>query len=189
MPAARANRARSRAIRGEAVLLSTPVGARGALRTNAGRQASTLPIRRHWRVGETGPCHLTWSLPLTVADLFRLIASLFAALFAPAHLLARLGGLNARALGSVARILERMKRRGHALAYEGDDDATIAARIDRAAWIARDPLAALKHMVRGRRGLARLLFAMVAPTSFTPPRLPCAPLCAAAAASAPDDTS
>lgn len=126
---------------------------------------------------------------LTVAELLRLIASLFVALFAPAHLLARLGGLNARTLGSVARQLERMKARGQALAYEGDDDATIAARIDRAAWIARDPVRALKHMVRRVRGLARLRFAMVAPADFTPPRLACAPLAAPDTNAAPADTS
>ena len=126
---------------------------------------------------------------MTVADLFRLIASLFAALCAPAHLLARLGGENARVLASVARQLERLKARGRALAYDGEDDAIIAARIDRAAWIARDPIAALKHMVRRQRGLLRLRFAMVAPGSFTPPQLACAPLCAGVSEAMPEDSS
>lgn len=152
-------------------------------------QKTPAPILRRCRPGQSPLRHFASSPLLSVAELLRLIASLLTALFAPVHLLARLGGLNARALGSFARQLQRMKARGFSLAYEGDDDATIAARIDRAAWIARDPVAALKHMVRQVRGLARARFAMVAPVDFTPPRLACAPLCDGADQSMPDDTS
>lgn len=113
---------------------------------------------------------------MTAADLFRLIATLFAALFAPARMLVRVAGFDRARLKGLARFLERMKARGHALAYAGEDDATIAKRIDRAAWIAADPVAALKHMVRTHRGLVRARFGMVAPPSDMPPALFCMPL-------------
>ncbi len=117
---------------------------------------------------------------MTAADLFRLIATLFAALFAPARMLARMlarvVGFDRARLKGLAHFLETLKARGHALAYEGEDDATIARRIDRAAWIAADPVAALKHLVRTHRGLFRERFAMVAPPSDAPPVLVCMPL-------------
>ncbi len=126
---------------------------------------------------------------MTVADLIRLIASLFAALFAPAHMLARVTGFDAGRLKGFAAYLQRMKQRGHYLAYAGEDDATIGRRIDRAAWIAADPIAAMKHIVRGHRGLIRLRFGMVAPASFFPPAVPCAALCDEDAEVAHADTS
>lgn len=126
---------------------------------------------------------------MSVAELLRLIASLFAALFAPAHMLARVAGFDARRLRGFAHFLQTMKKRGMALAYEGDDDATIQKRIDCAAWIAADPVAAMKHMVRSHRGLLRLRFGMFAPGSDAPPILAVAPLCDGDVDAAQADTS
>ncbi|MDX2233669.1 MAG: hypothetical protein NW200_04145 [Hyphomonadaceae bacterium] len=126
---------------------------------------------------------------MSAADLLRLIASLFAALFAPAHMLARVAGFDARRLRSFARLLQRLKARGRALAYAGEDDATIQKRIDRAAWIAADPVGAMKHMVRSHRGLLRLRFGMVAPADDAPPILAVAALCAGPVDAAHADTS
>ncbi len=126
---------------------------------------------------------------MTVADLIRLVASLFAALFAPAHMRARVAGFDARRLKGFAAFLQRMKQRGHSLAYAGEDDATIARRIDRAAWIAADPVAAMKHIVRGHRGLLRLRFCMVAPADFAPPHITIAPLLSGDVEAAHADTS
>lgn len=126
---------------------------------------------------------------MSAAHLFQLIASLFAALFAPARLLARVAGMDARRMRGLAQYLRLMQTSGRALAYPGEDDATVAKRIAFATWISDDPLAALKYLVRRLRGVARARSGNVAPPDGAPPILFCRPLRDVAEAPACDDSS
>ena len=62
------------------------------------------------------------------------------------------------------------------IAQEGEDEATVEARIARLAWICADPHKAGLHMARLARGLDRLRKGEDAPFSFAPPVLACATL-------------
>lgn len=97
------------------------------------------------------------------------LTALFGATSAPVRVLLALG---VRARVRFAGVAERWCARGHALAYEGEDAKTVARRLERLAWIARDPLKALRHMTRLTRGLLRArLGGAVAPPDFAPPML------------------
>jgi hypothetical protein len=125
---------------------------------------------------------------LNPADFVARLVTLLAALFgATARCVARLRGMRGRVREGFARLAKTWMERGHALAYLGENDATVDARIARMEWIARDPVKALRHLARRARGFVRALkvCATVAPVSFAPPSLPTAPLCAGAEGSAP----
>ncbi|MDX2234378.1 MAG: hypothetical protein NW200_07755 [Hyphomonadaceae bacterium] len=75
------------------------------------------------------------------------------------------------------RAVERMIQRGRAVLYDGEDEATVTKRLDRMAWIARDPLKAVRHLSRlHRRVLPSPQFSQACPPDFAPPWLAIAPL-------------
>lgn len=115
---------------------------------------------------------------LVPADfLDRLIAVLVALFGASARVVGRIAGLRGRVRDGFVRLAAARARRGYAIAYLGEDAATVDARVARMEWIARDPVKAMKHLARQVRGLARVrLCAEFAPVSFAPPTLACAVL-------------
>ncbi len=114
---------------------------------------------------------------MTLTVLWRLIRTLLAALGAPACMIARAWRRDERAMRGFVFQLERLKARGRWLRYEGEDDSTVAWRIDRLNWIARDPHKAARHISRHGAGIGRHLYgAMYAPASWTPPLVAQAPL-------------
>jgi len=118
-----------------------------------------------------------------IPALLEILAVLLVALLAPARMLARVAHLDARALAGVRRMLEDRRRRGRALRYEGEDDGVVAARIDRMAWIARDPLKAVRHLSRlYRRVLPLRMAGQACPPGFAPPCVPIPALADGAAA-------
>ena len=109
---------------------------------------------------------------MTLNALWRLIRSLLAALGAPVCMIARVWRRDDRGMRRFADLLGLVRRRGWVLRRDGEDDATVAARVDKLAWIARDPLKALRHLARRMRGWRRARRgAEVAPVSWTPPVL------------------
>ncbi len=117
--------------------------------------------------------------PLTPTP-FDIIAWLVAALTvlfgASASCVRCLAAMRGRARRGFARLAQRWTQRGYAMAYDGEDDATVARRIARMEWMAADPWKALRHLARRARGLLRVrLCAMSAPLSFAPPVIACAP--------------
>ena len=92
-------------------------------------------------------------------------------------MIARVWRRDGRALRNFAHLLEMARRRGLWLRYRDEDDATVARRIDRLNWIAREPNKAARHLSRRMRGLDRQrAAAQSAPASWTPPLLACAAL-------------
>ncbi len=125
---------------------------------------------------------------------FNIIASLIALLTvlfgASSACVRRVAAMRGRVRSGFARVARRWVARGYALAYEGEDDATVEKRIARMAWIARDPVKAMRHLVRQARGLLRArLGGHAAPPSFALPVLACATLVSAMPARDADDTS
>jgi hypothetical protein len=111
--------------------------------------------------------------PLRLIDC--LLALLVALFGASARCVARVTAMRGRTRAGFARMLDRRLRRGGAIAYAGEDDATVEKRIARMEWIARDPHKALRHLARRADGLLRArLGGGHAPPSFTPPTLACA---------------
>ena len=108
---------------------------------------------------------------MTLNALWRLIRSLFVALGAPAAMVALVWRRDMRAMAGFAHLLQRMRGRGWWLRYDGEDAATVARRIARLEWIARDPQAAVRHMARRLSGHERARGAFAAPESWTPPAL------------------
>lgn len=128
---------------------------------------------------------------MPLAALPEAIMLLIVALGAPVILLAGVAAsMSEDQLRSLERMLARMKARNEALLYEGETIDMAQRRLDYAAWIAKDPNAALKHKLR-RHGdpLQRALFAMVAPPGDVPPVLPVAALSAGDVAPVADDSS
>ncbi len=131
---------------------------------------------------------------MTLNAIWRLIRTLLVALGAPACMVARLWRRDARMMRAIARMLGSMRTRGLWLRYDGEDEAMAARRLDRLAWIARDPKKATRHMARalmrrGGGGFRRwLMGAQYAPVAWTPPSLAIAALTLAAdvCADAPD---
>ena len=106
---------------------------------------------------------------LVLTLLLRWLAALFGARSRPVKIVE---GLEGRARDAFARILERYGARGRALMYEGEDEEAVARRLERAAWIARDPVKAFRHLIRSVRGLMRArLGGIVAPPDFAPPAI------------------
>ena len=62
--------------------------------------------------------------------LWRLIRTLLAQLGAPAAMIARVWRRDRVAMGGFALLLELVRKRGWRLRYDGEDDATVSARID-----------------------------------------------------------
>ncbi len=58
-----------------------------------------------------------------------------------------------------ARLLEICKHRRIALRYDGEDDATVQARIALLDWLAKDPWKARRHLARRRWGLRAFFWA------------------------------
>ena len=109
---------------------------------------------------------------MTLNALWRLIRSLLAQLGAPVCVIARVWRRDMVEMGGFALLLETVRQRGWRLRYDGEDDATVAARLDTLAWIARDPDKAARHLARRLRGLKRWrVGAQSAPVSWAPPRL------------------
>ncbi|MDX2235134.1 MAG: hypothetical protein NW200_11620 [Hyphomonadaceae bacterium] len=99
---------------------------------------------------------------------------MFAALFAPAGMLARVRGLNRVQLWLLAHGLAEMQRDGERLRYPGEGLSVVAARIDLMVWLAFDPFAARRHLSRTARGWRRARLGKSAPPAFTPPHVPLA---------------
>jgi hypothetical protein len=79
------------------------------------------------------------------------------------------------------RAVERMIARGHAVMYEGEDEATVTKRLERMAWIPRDPIKAVRHLARlSRRHLPVRQLGQACPPDFAPPWLAIASLDAGA---------
>ena len=131
---------------------------------------------------------------MTLNALWRLIRMLFVALGAPASMVARVWRRDKRHMRGFVRLLQWFQKRGHWLRYDGEDEATVAARIARLDWIARDPKKAARHMARvlmrrGGGGFQRWrLGAQSAPVAWAPrrPAIAALPLSAALFADAPD---
>jgi hypothetical protein len=105
-----------------------------------------------------------------VQFLIGLLSALFGARCAPVRVL-RSWDLR------MQRAVERMIQRGRAVMYEGEDEATVTKRLERMAWIARDPMKAARHMSRlYRRHLPLRQFGMACPPDFAPPWLAIAAL-------------
>lgn len=102
---------------------------------------------------------------LTFATLTRFIAILLVALCAPAGMMRRVRGFDLPQMWRFAYGLSLTWKRGGRLRYPGEDLATVAARIDMHAWMAFDPVAALKHLARRARGHRRMRCTAVAPCS------------------------
>ena len=85
---------------------------------------------------------------MTLNALWRLIRMLFVALGAPATVVARVWRRDERRMRSIVRLLQWFRTRGYWLRHDGEDDATVAKRIARLDWIARDPKKAARHMAR-----------------------------------------
>ncbi len=100
----------------------------------------------------------------------RLIAALLAVFSAP--LCVVLAALREGAAVKVrfARALRLCAQKGWALRYDGEDDATVAARVRYIAWIAADPWAARRRMVRGLRGWEAHRYAHCMPVLGLPAR-------------------
>ncbi len=106
-----------------------------------------------------------------------LLAVLTALYGASARCVRLLASMRGRTRVAFARFAQRWTRAGHALAYAGEDDATVARRIARMQWMAADPWKALRHLARRGDGLLRArLCGMSAPSSFMPPVVMCAAL-------------
>ncbi|MDX2235623.1 MAG: hypothetical protein NW200_14085 [Hyphomonadaceae bacterium] len=124
-------------------------------------------------------------------DIIAWLIALLTALFgASSACVRRVAAMRGRTRGGFARMARRWLSRGRALAYAGEDDATVEKRIARMEWIARDPVRAMRHLARRADGLLRArLGGVFAPPAFAPPALACAPLVAAVAGPVRDDTS
>lgn len=124
-------------------------------------------------------------------DIIAWLLALLTALFGRSALcVRRVAAMRGRTRGAFSRMARRWVERGYAIAYAGEDDATVEKRIARMEWIARNPVKALRHLSRRADGLLRArLGGCHAPPSFAPPVLACAPLAAALAAPVGDDTS
>ena len=110
---------------------------------------------------------------MTLTALWRLIRTLFAALGAPVCMVARVWRRDEGGIRRFADLLGMVRQRGWLLRYDGEDEAIVAARIDKLNWIARDPVKAMRHLARRLRGWKRWrLAAQEAPVSWTPPKLP-----------------
>lgn len=125
---------------------------------------------------------------MSVASLLRTILILFVALCAPERMIARVRMFDRRTLTGFVHFLSRLLKQDRPLWLPGESLDVVEARIDRIAWIVRDPFAALRHIERRERGWRRAS-ATAAPPSFAPPRVRCAPLAAACVAPAIADSS
>ncbi len=115
--------------------------------------------------------------PSPIAIIAWLLAMLTALFGASAACVRRVAALRGHRRDAFARVARRWTERGNAIAYAGEDDATVARRIARMQWIAADPLKALRHLARRARGLLRArLCGASAPPSFMPPVVACAAL-------------
>lgn len=122
--------------------------------------------------------------------LARLLTVLIALFGASARCVRRVAGMRGRMRAAFGRLAANWVRRGHALAYAGEDDATVDRRLARMQWMAADPRKALRHLSRRADGLLRArLGGCAAPLSFAPPALACAALGDAPLAAVADDTS
>jgi len=111
----------------------------------------------------------------------RLLAVLVALFGASAQCVRRVAAMRGRVREGFAHFVTQQLRRGRAIAYAGEDEATVDARIARMEWIARDPVKALRHECRRMRGWLRArLCADMTPVSFAPPVVACAVLAAGA---------
>lgn len=106
---------------------------------------------------------------MTAAELLRTIAVLLVALCAPARLTRRLRALSVAELWRFAIGLEEFEAAGYVLRRRGDSLSVVIRRLDWLVWISRDPFAALKHMTRRKRGLARLRAGASLPPPVAPP--------------------
>ncbi len=110
-------------------------------------------------------------------DIIAWLVAVLTALFgASAHCVRLLAAMRGRTRRGFTRLARRWTQRGYAIAYIGEDDATVAKRIARIQWMAADPWKALRHLARRARGLLRAwLCRASAPLSFVPPVQACAP--------------
>ncbi len=89
-----------------------------------------------------------------------------------------------------AQALRICRAEGWALRRDGENDATVAARVKFIAWIAEDPWAAGKYLARQLRGWEAHRHAHYVNVLFLPPRaLGCALSRVCVFASPPPDTS
>ena len=110
---------------------------------------------------------------MTLTALWRLIRTLLAALGAPVCMIARVWRRDEGGMRRFADLLGMVRQRGWLLRYDGEDEAIVAARIDKLDWIARDPVKAMRHLARRLRGWRRWrLGGQEAPVAWTPPVLP-----------------
>ncbi len=110
-----------------------------------------------------------------------LITVLVAFFGASARCVRRVRGLRGPVRGAFVRVLQGFAARGYALAYVGEDDATVEKRIARMEWIARDPVKALRHLMRLARGFMRArLGGAFAPPEGAPVAVGCGLLAAGA---------
>ncbi len=124
------------------------------------------------------------------ALLDQLIATLLAVFGVPVRFALAVLQACATVKGRFAEALRICEAEGWALRYEGEDDALVAARVKFIAWIARDPWAARRRMVRGMRGWEAHRFASYVPVLCLPPWVMGAGVASTrACASPPTDTS
>ncbi len=101
----------------------------------------------------------------------QLIATLLAFLGAPMRCALRVLERRAVVKARFAHILDICKENGWALRREGEDDATVEARISFLLWIAHDPWAAGKYLTRQLRGWEAHRHAHYVTVLCLPPRV------------------
>ncbi len=106
---------------------------------------------------------------LAPARLDQLIATLLAVLGASVRFALAVLQECAAVKARVVEALRICEQEGWALRCEGEDDATAEARMKYIAWIARDPRAARRRMVRGLRGWEAHRYAHCMPVLCLPP--------------------
>ncbi len=99
----------------------------------------------------------------------QVIATLLAVFGAPVQFALRVLERRAVVKARFARILEICEENGWALRRDGEDDATVEARIRFLAWIADDPWAAGKYLARQLRGWEAHRHAHYVPVLCLPP--------------------
>lgn len=115
---------------------------------------------------------------LVLSLLLAVLGELFGARSAPTRFLR---ALEPRVQDALARMIAR--RGSRPLIYEGEDAETVRARLERMAWIARDPLKAVRHLSRlYRRVLPLRMAGQACPPGFAPPCVPIPALADGAAA-------
>ncbi|MDX2235166.1 MAG: hypothetical protein NW200_11780 [Hyphomonadaceae bacterium] len=100
-------------------------------------------------------------LPPALLD--QLIAALLAFFGVPVRFALRVLGDCVTVRRRFARLLTVCRRRRIPLRFEGEDEATVQARIALLDWFARDPRKARRHLARRRWGLRAYFWAQFGP--------------------------